>query len=142
MKLTVYKDEPLIEMAIINPKMCKNLSIQVEIEQRDEGPVPHFHVYLDNTRNKKNCAYVRIDEADYCTHHKDGKTLNKKQKKEFIDLMKSDSGKFLADNNGNPVRATWYQIAVSIWVETYEDDYSKFNLDSRGIPVMPNYNNL
>ena len=44
--------ESLNEMAIINPKMCKQLSIQVEVEQRDEGPVPHVHVYLDKTRNK------------------------------------------------------------------------------------------
>ena len=42
--------ESLNEMAIINPKMCKQLSIQVEVEQRDEGPVPHVHVYLDKTK--------------------------------------------------------------------------------------------
>ena len=77
----------LVEMAIINPKMCKQLSIQVEVEQRDEGSVPHVHVYLDKTRNKKNCSFVRLDKPEYCTHHKDGKPLNRKQKEEFIELM-------------------------------------------------------
>lgn len=28
-------------MAIINPTLCKNASIQIEVEQRNEGPIPH-----------------------------------------------------------------------------------------------------
>ena len=133
----------LVEMAIINPKMCKQLSIQVEVEQRDEGPVPHVHVYLDKTRNKKNCSFVRLDKSEYCTHHSDGKPLNRKQRKEFIQLMKSPSNLFIPNNEGVPTPINWYQNAVIIWCETYEDgDLSKFNCDNKGIPVMPDYSNL
>lgn len=33
------------EMAIINPQFCKNRTIQAEVEQRNEGPIPHLHIY-------------------------------------------------------------------------------------------------
>lgn len=79
MKLMISENKHIVEIAIINPKMCKQLSIQVEIEQRDYGSIQHFHVYLDNTRNKKNCSYIRLDIPEYCCHHKDGKKLNKKK---------------------------------------------------------------
>lgn len=143
-KEPIYGDsQNLVEMAIINPKMCRNLSIQVEVEQRGERDIPHMHVYLDKTRNKQNCAYVRLDAAAYSKHHKNGKTLNKKQKDEFISLMKSSSNYFMPDKEGNPVRINWYQNAVLIWAETFEDgELSKFTLDDRGIPVMPDYENL
>ena len=130
----MYEANPLNEMAIINPKMCKQLSIQVEIEQRDEGPIPHVHVYLDKTRNPKNCAFVRLDRPEYSIHHKDGKKMTKNQKQEFIEIMNSLSSTFLSDINGNPVKTTWYQHAVHIWVETFEDgSLDKFNVDENGI---------
>ena len=134
----------LVEMAIINPKMCKQLSIQVEVEQRDEGPVPHVHVYLDKTRNKKNCSFVRLDKPEYCTHHKDGKPLNRKQKTEFIELMNHIAkGAVIYDKDGNMLPANGYQSAVMIWSETYEDgDLSKFTLDENGLIVTPDYSNL
>jgi len=139
----LYEANPLNEMAIINPRLCKQLSIQVEIEQRDEGPVPHVHVYLDKTRNPKNCAFVRLDKPEYCTHHKDGKKMNKQQKKEFIQLMGSPCDNFLPDINGNPVKVNWYQNAVHIWSETYEDgSFKKFKTDFNGIPIPPDYSTL
>ena len=134
----------LNEMAIINPKLCKQLSIQVEIEQRDEEPIPHVHVYLDKTRDKRNCAYIRLDKPEYCTHHKEGKHLDRKQKKEFIQLMTQISrGNVIYDNYGNMIPANGYQSAVNIWSETYEDgDLSKFALDENGIIKTLDYSNL
>ena len=133
--------ESLNEVTIINPKMCKQLSIQVEVEQRDEGHVPHVHVYLDKTRNKKNCAYIRLDVPEYCTHHKDGKHLSRKQKEEFIELMESMiRGAAIYDNDGNMLQANGYQNAVMIWSETWENgSLEKFKLDENGIIVTPNY---
>ena len=52
-------------MEIINPVLCKNSSIEIEVEQRNEVIIPHMHVYLDKTRDPKNCAYVRLDKAEY-----------------------------------------------------------------------------
>lgn len=139
----INENQYMCEMAIINPKMCKQLSIQVEVEQRDEGYVPHVHVYLDKTRNKKNCAYVRLDKPEYCTHHKDGKTLDKKQKEEFIKLMSSMTNLFIEDNNGNHVKLNWYQNAVIIWSETYEDgNLSKFQLNDDGTIMSIDYSCL
>lgn len=67
MKKLVY--QPIEAMSIINPKLCRNLAIQVEVEQRDEGEIPHLHVYHDKTRNPKKCSYVRLDKAEYSPHH-------------------------------------------------------------------------
>ena len=53
-------EEYLTEMAIINPKLCRNSTIQVEIEQRNEGPIPHIHVYHDKTRNPKKMFICKI----------------------------------------------------------------------------------
>ena len=131
-------------MAIINPRLCKQLSIQVEIEQRDEGPIPHVHVYLDKTRNPKNCAFIRLDKPEYCKHHKDGKHLNKKQKQEFIELMNHTAkGIVIYNEEGSMFPANGYQSAVMIWSETYEDgDLSKFTLDETGIIITPDYSKL
>ena len=81
------ENQSLKEMAIINPRLCNQLTIQVEIEQRDEGPIPHVHVYHDKTRNPKECSYIRLDKCAYSEHHKDNKPLPKKLKNQFIELM-------------------------------------------------------
>lgn len=136
--------EPLKEMAIINPKMCKQLTIQVEVEQRDEGEIPHVHVYHDKTRNPKNCSYVRLDKCAYSDHHKDNIPLPKNLKKQFIELMSANYiGHYITDNTGKPYPATGYQIAVQTWAETFEDDdLSKFELDDRGLIKQIDYSNL
>ena len=136
--------EPLKEMAIINPKMCKQLTIQVEVEQRDEGEIPHVHVYHDKTRNPKNCSYVRLDKCAYSDHHKDNIPLPKNLKKQFIELMSADyTGHYITDNTGKPYPATGYQIAVQTWAETFEDDdLSKFELDDKGLIKQIDYSNL
>ena len=139
-----YDARPLNEMAIINPKKCKNATIQIEVEQRDEGPIPHVHVYLDKTRNPKNCSFVRLDTCAYSTHHKDNKPMTRKQKEQFIEIMEElCPNTFMTDNNGNPVQATGYQAAILIWSQTFEDgDLSKFELDENGLIVQLDYSNL
>ena len=44
-------------LALINPRLCKKLSIKVAVEQHDtKTAVPYLHVFLDNTWNLKNCT--------------------------------------------------------------------------------------
>lgn len=136
------EEQYLYEMAIINPRMCRNLTIQVEIEQRDEGPIPHVHVYHDKTRSKRKCSCVRLDEAKYTIHHKGEKPLPKKLKEQFIELMNAPTNIFKDDKNGNPIRLNGHQSAVSIWQDTYGDEYSHFEFDENGIPVTPDYSQL
>ena len=50
-------------LALINPRLCKKLSIKVAVEQHDtKTTVPYLHVFLDNTWNLKNCAFIRLDK--------------------------------------------------------------------------------
>lgn len=129
----------LVEMAIVNPRLCKQLKIQVEVEQRDEGPIPHVHVYHDKTRNPKKCSYVCLDKAEYCSFHGDAPALPKELKKEFIQLMTTVYTRKQTGGTGSG-----YEMAVDTWIETYEDedDYSKFTLDKDGKLVMPDYSLL
>lgn len=142
MKIIKHAYEPICAMAIINPQLCKQKSIHIELEQRDEGPIPHLHVYLDKTRNPKNCAYVRLDKAEYSTHHKDGKHFNKRQKKDFIEIMTSiwpKSATFSILDNSMKV-ATGYQAAVETWKDTFGETMP-FKYDTEGFPIMPDYAN-
>lgn len=134
-------EELLMEMAIINPRKCRNLTIQVEVEQRDEGPIPHLHVYHDKTRNQKKCSYVRLDEVDYAPFH-DKIVLPKKLKAQFIELMTEPSGDYIKDNNGDVIELTGYQSAVKTWVDTFEDDYGKFETDENGVVIPLDYSLL
>lgn len=136
--------ESLKEMAIVNPKLCKQLTIQVEIEQRDEGPIPHLHVYHDKTRNPKKCSYVELTKCAYSTHHKDNIPLPRKLKDQFVELMNSIyKNAVIYDNDGNMHTATGYQAAVQIWADTYEDgNLDKFELDDNGLIRQIDYSKL
>ena len=119
-----------------------HFQIQVEIEQSNEGPIPHVHVYHDKTRNPKKCSYVRLDKAEYSSHH-DVLKLPKNLKQQFIECMHQTwEGRALTLKDRAMRYATGYEAAVAIWVESYEDDYSKFNLDENGVPIMPDYSQL
>ena len=135
------QEEYLVEMAIINPKMCRNLTIQVEVEQRNEGPIPHLHVYHDKSRNPRKCSYIRLDEVAYAPHHDEIK-LPEKLKSQFIELMTAPSNDYMENNKGTVVKLNGYQTAVKTWVDTFEDDYSKFNLDEDGIVIPLDYTKL
>ena len=133
----------LTEMAIINPRYCKDHTIQVEVEQRNEGPIPHLHVYHDKTRNPKKCSYVRLDKAEYSPHH-DVIALPKTIKEQFIEVMNSiNPNHVMLDLEGNYHPANGYQSAVQIWSETFEDGaLDKFNLDNNGLIIPVDYTNL
>lgn len=135
---------PITAMATINPALCRKYGIEVEVEQRDEGSVPHVHVYHDSSRNPKNCSYIRLDVAEYSPHHKQNKPLSKKQKDQFISIMTSVWPKHYHEAaNGEVKVATGYLGAVDTWVECYEDgSYEKFKLDQNGDPIIPDYSNL
>lgn len=145
MKRYIHQVEQIVAMSTINPKLCKDFGIEVEVEQRDEGPIPHLHVYHDRTRNPKNCSYIRLDVAEYSYHHKQpSPELPKGAKEDFIKIMKSVWPKQYHEGpDGVPRKATGYEAAVDTWVDTYEDgDYSKFTFDAEGNLVMPDYSKL
>lgn len=142
-KLNSMEEDYLVEMAIINPSLCKQKSIQVELEQRDEGPIPHLHVYLDKSRNPRNCAYVRLDKAEYAPHHKNGKLLTGKSKDEFIDIMnRLWNDEFIRSKiNENIKEANGYERAVKTWIDTFGETV-KFSYTKDGFPKMPDYSVL
>ena len=130
-------------MSIINPTLCKETGIIVEVEQRGEGPIPHMHVFHDSERNPRKCSYVRLDEASYSAHHKDAVPLPPSVKEKFIIIMKSPWPKHVVETNGELRVATGYEAAVDTWAETYENnDLSKFKIDDSGSLVMPDYSKL
>lgn len=140
MKLFV-KNVTVCSIATINPQLSKNSGVCIEIEQRDEGPIPHVHFYLDKTRNKRRCAFIRLDVPEYADHHKQkSKTLNNKQRKFFQEYMSEKwPGEYIKSIYTDEIReATCYQAAVKIWVDTYGNTV-EFNYDDDGFPVMPNY---
>ena len=111
MKKYIRTSEYIEAMAIVNPRLCKNMTIQIEVDQRDEGPIPHMHVYHDKTRNPKKCSYIRLDKAEYSQHHGYNLPLPAKLKKEFIEVMNSPFRKY----------SSGYEYAVETWADTYED---------------------
>ena len=137
--------EYIVAMATINPQMCDKFGISVEVEQRDEGPIPHLHVYHDSTRDIRKCSYIRLDRAEYSDHHSmPSPKLPKQVKKEFLEIMTSPWKKQIHILPDGTMRvATGYEAAVDIWVDTYEEnDYSKFTFDTKGNLVMPDYSVL
>lgn len=136
--------QPVEAMAIINPDLCRNLTIQVEVEQRDEGPIPHMHVYHNKERNPKECSYIRLDAAEYSTHHKDNVPLPRSLKKQFIRVMIEPCGDDMVVRPTGPRYLTGYEEAVRTWVNTFEGkgNYSKFNVDEDGELVPPDYTQL
>lgn len=142
MKRLIIASESVVAMAIINPKLCKNRTIQVEVGQRDEGPIPHLHVYLDKTRNPKNCAYIRLDRPEYAPHHESAK-LSKSQKQEFIEVMEEYwSNRFIKSTVSEQVKqASGYEASVDVWIDTF-GEWEGFKYDENGFPIMPDYSQL
>lgn len=130
-------------MSRINPQLCENLQITVDVVQGGEGPIPHVHVYHDKNCNPKKCSYVRLDVAEYSTHHKYNIPLPSKLKKQFIEVMTSIWRKYFIETPSGLRPATGYEAAVNTWVDTYEHgDYSKFTLDEKGELIPPDYSQL
>ena len=128
-------------LALINPRLCKMLSIKVAIEQRDmETTIPYLHVFLDNMWNLKNCAFVRLDKPEYVPE-KNSIRLSIKQKEELIYILSNESKYHwitsIVDKNNIKI-ATGYEVAVQIWTDTFEEN-DKIQYDKNGFPVMPDY---
>ena len=119
-------------LALINPRLCKKLSIKVAVEQHDTKPaVPYLHVFLDNTWNLKNCAFIRLDKPEYVPE-KNSKRLSTKQKEELIYILTREC---------NIKAATGYETAAQTWIDTYEGN-NKIQYDKNGFLVMPDYTKL
>lgn len=151
MKRLIYtplseEDHNTIEaMSLINPQLCRQLGLKISVMQGGEGPIPHVHVYRGSDFDSGDCTYIRLDKPEYSQHHnKPVIELSKKEKEAFIQIMKSKWPKYYHESADGSVRkATGYEAAVDTWVDTYEDgDYSKFQLDMNGDPIMPDYSFL
>lgn len=130
-------------MALINPLMSNNLTIRAEIEQRDEGPIPHIHVYHDRTRNPGKCSYIRLDKVAYSEHHKPNLPLPKNLLEEFTSLMTELWTGYIIKTPSGYRPATGYEAAVYIWADTYESgSLDKFNLDESGELISLDYSKL
>lgn len=131
-------------LALINPGLCKKLSIKVAIEQHDPEPtVSYLHVFLDNTWNLKKCTFVRLDKPEYVVE-KNVIRLSAKQKEELIYIMTSEwQMQYIASimDEHHTKTATGYEAAVQIWTETYEKK-DKIRYDKNGFPIMPDYTRL
>ena len=128
-------------LALINPRLCKKLSIEIAIEQYDmETTVPYLHVFLDNTWNLRHCAFVRLDKPEYVSQ-KNAIRLSTKQKEELIYILESESKchwiTSIVDKNSIKT-ATGYEEAVEIWRDTFGQN-DNFQYDKNGFPVMPDY---
>lgn len=147
---SIYELEPIMAMAIINPRLCKTKSIRVELVQSGEGNKAHVHVYW----NGGAVSYVDLTACKYAEHHheKKGVPLNRKTRDEFVEIMSSIWDNyalqlFVLDDNGEPTnetyftKATGYEAAVQIWMDTYGNDI-RFKLEKNGRPIMPDYSQL
>ena len=136
-------------MATINPQMCKdsNPNIRIELEERNEEPIPHLHVYRDGIRDSKHCIYVRLDKPEYSTHHssRHHNTFTKGELAQFIAIMKAPWNKFfIEDSKGNFRHPSGYEAAVSTWIDCYGEPVGdlKFTYDNQGNLIMPDYTQL
>lgn len=138
---------PIFGMALINPKLQMNTTISVEIFQKDEGPIPHIHVYTDKSR--EHCALVRLDAPKYADHHDNNHpencTLNQSEKDQLINILSTVWRKYaieLADGSYRP--ATGYEAAVQMWLDAFGEPSApyEFIYDKSGAPIMPDYSKL
>lgn len=136
--LKVFEEKELFEMALVNTKLCRNLGLQVAVLQGGEGNIPHVHVVdadgLDTCVNLMTCEYF--------AHGKHKGKMNKKQKDKFVQIMDELTNIAVEISDGNFKKLTGYQNAVKLWVESYEDDYSKFVVGEDGLPVNIDYSKL
>ena len=161
MKIYKRKLEPITAMATINPQLCKQSSIRVELVQSNEGPNPHVHVYSGTGKTGKT-SYISLCSASYADHHSSCDRLTRKERDEFVEIMRSiwkkyyisimvpkrdKEGKPIKDDKGNIIKdeqvvnATGYEAAVTIWCDTYGGE-SMFKFDEQGRPIMPDYSKL
>lgn len=140
----MYKYLHTVEtMSRINPQLLENLSIEVVMYDENEGQIPYVHVYHDKTKNKKNRSVVRLDRAEYSSHHGYPVKLNKQQKRQFVQVMSTVWPKHFVETNTGVRPATGYEYCVVTRANAFEDgSYDKFTLDDNGVPIMPDYDTL
>lgn len=128
----------LPEASITNNKKNKCYNID-----SNDLAVPYLHVFLDNTWNLKNCAFIRLDKPEYVPE-KNSKRLSTKQKEELIYILTREcNGNWIASiiDKSNIKAATGYETAVQTWIDTYEGN-NKIQYDKNGFLVMPDYTKL
>ena len=122
--IDIINEKYLMEMAIINPKLCRTLPIKVAILQGGEGPTPHLHI-MSNDGKLDTC--VKLLEPEYFEHGKHKGKMTKQQKELFIKVMLEPCS-YDSTPDGLAIKLNGYQTAVKLWVESYEDSYKKFGV--------------
>ena len=91
-----------------------------------------------------SCSYIRLDVPEYYSDERhQGIPLTEEIKRQFLEVMSLPyPGHLCLDAGGKVVEMTGYLYAVQTWVDTFENDYSKFELDENGLAVMPDYSKL
>lgn len=92
------KEEILNEMARIG---FTDDGYEVYIRTDDPGNVPHFHYWDRETKGDKFHSCIRLDCPKYFLHEGKTDTLNHRQKKELVNLLKKsyrDTEKTLWDH--------------------------------------------
>lgn len=144
--------QPVTAMATVNPQLCRQSGIRVEVIQSGEGPAPHVHVYREKGKAGE-CSCISLTEPKYAVHHSVCVRLTRHERDEFANIMSSVWDKYFIelrrpDEHGNSinrtytVKATGYEAAVMIWCDTYADSEKYFHFDTEGRPLMPDYSRL
>ena len=99
----------------------------VVIWPKDNGEIPHFHIWDSNTRGDKFHTCIKIEKPEYFHHTGKENILNSKMKKELVKFLNSS---YKGSNMTN------WQLLVGYW----NDNESKHNVDEN--QPIPNYMNL
>ena len=99
----------------------------VVIWPKDNGDVPHFHIWDSNTRGSIFHTCVKIERAEYFHHTGKEGVLNSKMKKELVRFLKSFSKRW---------NMTMWEVILKLW----NDNESKHNVEE-DLP-MPDYMQL
>ena len=139
-------DEPFVEFALINPKLNKSIKkpIYIGVPQGEEGPIPHIHVYHDSSRSVRRCSFIRLDKAEYSSHHNVVR-LPRELQKSFLEVLTTIWPNYhVTEKSGKDRPATGYEAAVDFWLDTQEPAKNiKFEIDEKtGIWIMPPYDKL
>jgi hypothetical protein len=115
------------------------IKFRITIPQGKKGYIPHFHMYFDNTIDKKNLSCIRLDKPEYATNHKDItiKKLNNREKEALIQFMNA----IIYPIEGLlpfPERSCWDEC-VRIWMYTHGNEYGLLKENEQGKCIMPNY---
>ena len=82
-------------------------SYEIFVFTNDSGKIPHFHVRDKETMGQKFHTYIRIDKAEYFHHTGKEDILNKKERKELVNFLRSNYRNRENETNWNHLIDLW-----------------------------------